>query len=108
MANTIYGNRDPLYFGQTPKYHLDITAGDFEMYDYDFTVRLQRGPNSIVIPKSQMIVDNEDYYIGFDTKRLGVGTVRAIVIAEIPDTDFQGGKRTEITVIEDFAEIYAL
>ena len=78
------------------------------MDDYDFTVRLQRGPNSVVIAKSEMIVDNGDYYLGFDTTQLGVGTVRAIVIAEIPDNDFPGGKRTEITVIEHFAEILAL
>lgn len=105
-TNTTYG--EPLYFGQTPKYNIEITAGDLDMLDYDFTVRLQRGPNSVIIPKSQMIVDNEDWYLTFDTKALGVGTVRAIVIAEIPDTDYQGGVRTEICVIEHFAEILAL
>ena len=97
-----------MYFGQTPKYHLEITAGDLEMQDYDFTVRLQRGSNSIVIPKSMMIQDNGDWYLTFDTKELGVGTVRAIVIAEIPDTDYPSGVRTEIDVIEHFAEILAL
>lgn len=97
-----------MYFGQTPKYLLEITAGDLDMYDFDFTVRLQRGPNSVVIPKSQMIVDNEDWYLTFDTKVLGVGTVRAIIFAYIPDTDFPGGTRTEIFIIEHFAEILAL
>lgn len=97
-----------MYFGQTPKYHLEIEASGLDMGDYDFSVRLQRGSNSITIPKSQMIVDDGDYYIAFDTKVLGVGTVRAIVIAEIPDTDYQEGVRTEITIIEHFAEILAL
>lgn len=105
-TSTIYG--EPLYFGQTPKYSLEITAGTLEMADYDFSVRLQRGPNSLVIPKSKMIEDNGDYYFTFDTTQLGVGTVRAIVYAEIPDTDFDGGLRTEITVVEHFAEILAL
>lgn len=104
--NTTYG--EPIYFGETPKYLLEIEASGLDMEDYDFSVRLQRGSNSIVIPKSQMIVDNDDWYLTFDTKALGVGTVRAIVIAEIPDTDYQGGTRTEITVIEHFAEILAL
>ena len=104
--NTTYG--EPIYFGETPKYLLEIEAGGLDMEDYDFSVRLQRGSNSIVIPKSQMIVDNDEWYLTFDTKALGVGTVRAIVIAEIPDTDYQGGVRTEITVIEHFAEILAL
>lgn len=97
-----------MYFGQTPKYLLEIEAGGLDMEDFDFLVRLQRGSNSVIIPKSQMIVDNEDWYLTFDTKALGVGTVRAIVIADIPDTDYQGGVRTEITVIEHFAEILAL
>lgn len=97
-----------MYFGQTPKYLLEIEAGGLDMEDFDFLVRLQRGSNSVIIPKSQMIVDNEDWYLTFDTKSLGVGTVRAIVIANIPDTDYQGGVRTEITVIEHFAEILAL
>lgn len=106
MGTNTYG--EPLYFGQTPKYLLEITAGDLDMQDYDFTVRLQRGTNAIVIPKSQMIVDNGAFYIAFDTKELGVGTVRAIVIAEIPDTDYPSGVRTEIDVIEHFTEILAL
>lgn len=104
--NTLNG--EPLYFGQTPKYLLEITAGELEMDEYDFTVRLQRGPNSVVIPKSRMIEDERDWYFTFDTKELGVGIVRAVVIAEIPDTDFEGGLRTEITVIEHFAEILPL
>lgn len=104
--NTTYG--EPLYFGQTPKYLLEITASQLEMADYDFSVRLQRGPNSIVIPKSQMIVDNGGYYFGFDTTKLGVGVVQLIVIANIPDSDFPGGTRTEITKDEHFTDILPL
>ena len=104
--NTTYG--EPIYYGETPKYLLEIEASGLDMEDYDFSVRLQRGSNSIVIPKSQMIVDNGDYYIAFDTRALGVGTVRAIVIAEIPDTDFPSGTRTSIFIIEHFTEILAL
>lgn len=97
-----------MYFGETPKYLLEIEADGLDMADFDFSVRLQRGSNAVTIPKSQMIVDNGDYYIAFDTKVLGVGTVRAIVIAEIPDTDFPSGTRTSIFIIEHFTEILAL
>ena len=43
-----------------------------------------------------------------DTTQLGVGEVRAIIVADIPDTDYEGGIRPEIIVIEDFERIYPL
>jgi len=109
MANEItYLNDEPIYYGATPKFHLDIDAGELDMDDFNFEVRLQRGPNSLTIPKSEMIEDNGDYYITVDTTALGVGWVKAAVIADIPDTDYQGGTRTEIVVKERFINILPL
>ena len=99
---------DRQYFGATPKYHLSIEAGVLDMVDYDFKVRLQRGPNAYEVSKREMIVDNDDYYFIADTKRLGVGNVRLVVVAEIPDTDVDGGLRTEIVVIDKFMEVLPL
>lgn len=106
MANTTYEDRQ--YFGATPKYHLTIEAGALAMADYDFRVRLQRGPNAYEVAKNEMIVDNDDYYFIVDTTRLGLGGVRLVVVAEIPDTDVDGGVRTEIYVDDRFLEICAL
>jgi len=97
------------YFGSTPKYLFELTVDDLSMADFDFQVRLQRGPNAVVIEKDEMIVDGEgNYFITFDTKALGIGPVRAIIIASIPDTDYPDGVRTEVDVIENFTEILEL
>ena len=108
MSTITLPNKEPLYFGQTPKYHLEITAGNLDMADYDFAVRLQRGNNSVVIPKSKMVVNDGEFFFGFDTTELGVGVVQIAIIANIPDNDFDGGIRTEITVDEQFANILPL
>lgn len=100
--------RDKQYYGATPKYHLEIEAGTLEMADYNFTVRLQRGPNAYEVKKNEMIEDQGDYYFILDTTRLGVGFVQVIVTADIPDTDVVGGYRTEIVVIDNSIEILPL
>lgn len=100
---------EPIYLGATPKYLLNIDAGTLGMDEYDFQVRLQRGPNSVTIEKNEMIVDGEGHhFICVDTTALGVGPVRASVIADIPDADYPTGVRTEICVIENFANILPL
>lgn len=99
---------DRQYFGATPKYILEIDAGPLAMSDYDFFIRLQRGPNSYEVRKNEMIVNNGDYYFIADTTRLGVGLVCLIAVASIPDTDIDGGFRTEVAVIEKFLEILPL
>lgn len=99
---------DRQYFGATPKYHLEIEAGTLTMADYDFNVRLQRGPNAYEVNKNEMIEDQGDYYFILDTTRLGVGPVKVIVTADIPDNDVDGGIRTEIVVINNSIEILPL
>lgn len=99
---------DRQYFGATPKYHLEIDAGSLTMADYDFIVRLQRGPNAYEVTKNEMIEDRGEYYFILDTTRLGVGFVNLIVVADIPDTDVDGGIRTEIVVLDKFLEVLPL
>jgi hypothetical protein len=99
---------DRQYFGATPKYILEIDAGPLAMSDYDFFIRLQRGPNSYEVRKDEMIVADGDYYFIVDTARLGVGLVCLIAVTSIPDTDVDGGFRTEVDVIETFLEILPL
>ena len=99
---------DRQYFGATPKYHLEIEAGTLTMADYDFSVRIQRGNNAYVLNKSELIEDQGEYYFIADTTRLGCGTANLIVTADIPDTDVDGGIRTEIVVLERFLEILPL
>lgn len=99
---------DTQYFGAKPKYLLEITAGDLDMYDYDFTVRLQRGPNAYQVQKNEMIEEGGKYYFILDTTRLGVGVVTLMIFADIPDNDVDGGVRPEIFVIDKFLMILPL
>ena len=109
MADRIINRNDePIYFGSKPKYQVDIDAG-VSLDDFDFEVRFQRGPNYTVTPKEQMITDGEgNYYVVMDTTKLGVGPVRAIFIADVPDNDYEDGVRPEIIVIENFERILPL
>ena len=98
-----------IYFGAKPKYQVTLEAGEISMDDIDFEVRFQRGPNFTVTEKNMMMTDGEgNYFVVMDTTQLGVGEVRAIIVADIPDTDYEGGIRPEIIVIEDFERIYPL
>ena len=94
-----------VYYGTTPKYKVEIDAG-IPMSQFDFSVKLECGDQSITIPKSEMPVGREgEYYLCFDTTRLGIGKVKAIITAEIPDTDFSGDIRTEVFVINNLLDI---
>ena len=93
------------YYGTTPKYKLEIHA-DVPMSDFDFNVKLECGDRHITIRKREMPVGLDGaYYLCFDTRDLGIGRVKAIVTAEIPDTDFSGGIRTEVFAINNLLDI---
>lgn len=109
MDRIISRNDEPVYFGSKPKYKVSIDAGELSMDDFDFEVRFQRGPNSTTTRKDTMAVDEGgDYYVTMDTTQLGVGWVRAIIVVDIPDTDYEDGIRPEIVVIERFEQILPL
>ena len=103
--NCCYQIGGSTYYGTTPKYKLAIDA-DIPMSEFDFNVKLECGDNSITIPKSEMPIGRDDsYYVCFDTTRLGVGKVKAIVTAFIPDSDFESGTRKEVFVINNLLDI---
>ena len=94
-----------VYYGTTPKYKLEIDAG-IPMSDFDFSVKLECGDQSVTVLKSEMPTDRDgNYYLCFSTTDLGVGKVKAIITAEIPDTDFSGGFRTEVFAINNLLDI---
>lgn len=93
------------YYGTTPKYKLEIYA-DIPMSEFDFNVKLECGNNSITISKSEMPQGQDgSYYLCFDTTELGVGRVKAVITAYIPDSDFTGNIRTEVFLISNFLDI---
>lgn len=93
------------YYGTTPKYVLEIDAG-VPMDDFDFEVRLVCGDRSLVVKKDEMPVDRDGkYYLCFDTRKLGVGRVKAVVTALLDDSDFEGGVRREVFVVNNLLDI---
>lgn len=88
-----------IYYGSTPKYKLEINA-DVPMSGFNFEVKLCLGEKSVTIQKSDMRPASDGtYYLTFDTKDLGIGSVKTIVTAYIPDGDYTGGIRTEVCVV---------
>ena len=89
-----------VFYGSTPKFKLTIDAG-IPMSSYDFDITLVCKNRSITITKQEMPRDSEDnYYVCFDTKDLGIGPVKAVVNAYINDSSFPGGVRKEVSVID--------
>jgi len=98
MNGCCYSDNVEVYYGSTPKYKLEINAG-LPMSEFDFEVKLSCGDNSLIVKKADMPVgDDGSYYVCFDTTRLGIGPVKAVVTAFIPDGDYSSRVRKEVTV----------
>lgn len=94
------------YLGTELKFKLDIVATGFSMTHDDFSVVVTNGSRSVTINKSDCAHDTQgNYYIMFDSNDLGPGTVKAIITAHVPDTDFPDDVRDEVFVIERLTKI---
>lgn len=74
----------------------DIHLSDCELTAifYVNTVKTQ------VIQKEEMVVVDDDNYIALvDSSLTGAGELKARITVEIPDADFDDGKRTEVVVV---------
>lgn len=88
----------PIYVGTELKYTLNIETEGFSMDTDDFKIIVRSSHGTIEIPKSQMILtDNDEYLFTVDTSELGAGDYYVSVVAYVPDTDFDDGLRTEVT-----------
>lgn len=99
------GTGEVIYEGTTPKYRVEIDVG-VPMTDFEFQVQLIGNAGTLTIPKAQMSKDSENkYYMTFDTTRLGIGNVKAIVNATIGASGFPNNTRKEVYKIENLFEI---
>jgi len=90
------------------KYLLEINAVGFSMDLDDFDVVLKRGSKSLILHKSDLVVEpytvvennitieKNHYYVCFATDYFGPGDVTVVVTAYVPDTDFDSGFRREV------------
>lgn len=93
--------RRKVFKGTEMKFILSIESVGFNMVDDEFSVELSTMRKKIVIPKSDMILDEQDRFIfTFDTAELGTGDVTMKTIAYVPDEDFKDGFRTEVDQIK--------
>ena len=85
--------------------------GGASAYEYDFEVELYTSPNRRhVVSKYELLPIEGDetksqFYVPFDTAKIGVGEVTLEVVAHIPDSFFDDGLRTERARIESLATI---
>lgn len=94
---------DLVFLGTELKLSVKIDQiGDYSMDDYDFTVEAYCSPKKTISCKKEELirVDQDNYIILIDTEVLGAGTIKAKIIAEIPDGDFSDGLRTEVKIID--------
>lgn len=98
-------DRNYPYYGTELKFLLTITAEGFSMDDDDFTVTLRNGNRSLTLTKNDCIESGGDWYIVFNSKDIGVGTISAVITAHVPDNDFPDGIRDEVYVIDRLTKI---
>lgn len=76
--------------------------GEYHMADLDFSCLffVSSKEKGIVIDKAEMeAVDNDNYVAMLDTTNMGVGAIRVLITALVPDDAFEGGYRTEIAEV---------
>lgn len=94
-----------VFQGTELKFNIHIEPiGEMTMDDYHFHVEVICGAfkkQSLSIDKEQAIrVDADNYVVCFSTAGLGTGSLKCRITAEIPDSDFEDGFRTEITEVD--------
>ena len=97
MNGCMCADKERVFVGTELKFKIDITAEGFSMVDDDFAVAIVRGDKVKVFHKEDLVVDdNDDYYCCFDTEEFGSGLVQAVIVAYIPDDDYDDGFREEV------------
>lgn len=94
---------DDIKVGLGSKIKINVSAtpiGDIHMDNYDFSVAFftPNGKSELVILKDALLREDADNYVAIvDTSLLGLGRIMFRVNALLPDLDFQGGFREEVT-----------
>lgn len=88
---------DRVYIGTELKFKVIITSPGFDMTNDPFSITLKNGGRSISFQKQDLSVDGQgNYYLCFNTKDIGTGTVEMLITAKVPDSAFPDGYRDEV------------
>lgn len=94
-----------IYVGTDLKIKIDIECEGFDMNRDDFSVDVKRsnmGGKIWHVDKKDMVHDDDGWYILLPTRLLGVGLFYAVVVAQVPDDDWESGLRQEVQVLPLF------
>lgn len=92
-----HGNNDCVaWLGGALKYAVNMSCPGFDMDDDDWRITVVRRDKSVVFTKENSITDGEQWFICFDSSKIGPGTVYIIFEAFVPDDDFPDGIRKEV------------
>ena len=75
--------------------------GEIHLANCDFEAKFYTGPAmSQSISKAEMVyVDDDDYIALVDSSKTGQGALMMRLTVELPDADFDDGRRTEVQVL---------
>lgn len=88
-----------VFLGTELKLNVNIEPlGAVTMDDFDFEVEAYCNPSKslVILKKDSIRVDENNYIVRVDTNKVGLGYLKCKVTANIPDSDFSDGKRTEV------------
>jgi len=87
------------YIGEDLKFEVTLTATGFNQDCDSYTIDFYAGNKHLTFTQDDVISRGGKFYLPVPTVNLAPGMMRMVITAEIPDTDFPDGKRTEITVV---------
>ncbi len=75
--------------------------GGYHLADIDFTCSFFVYTNrSVEMHKEDMIKESDDSYVAvIDSEKLGLGSLKVKVVAQIPDKDCSDGYRQEVGIV---------
>lgn len=85
------------YIGTDLKFSFTVTADGFNMDEDDYEVVLICGGTKVTIEKDDVVTGTDtNHYLLVDTTLFPSGTLRAVVYAKVPDSDYVSEVRREV------------
>lgn len=94
-------DQERYFVGTDLKFAIDITADGFSMDSDDYSMVLVCGNKQVTVTKADIKEDDGGvHYLMIDTNQFPAGMLRLVVTARVPDTDFTGGIRREVDMLD--------
>lgn len=96
-----YSDEREYYLGSDAKLNVSICTNTLTMDDFDFSCEFYcSSSKNKLIAKDEMIRKDEKNYVAvFNTEDIGLGVIKCIIRAELPDSDCEDGIFNDILVV---------